>query len=503
MALSIIVLGRSARALAEPASAADSFVNSIGVNTHTTYTDTAYSQFGNVKSKLVALGVRHVRENLVAGRPDQYQALNDLAASGIKSDLILGDPSNGPAGLNALLATLKTNLLGSADSVEGPNEYDLSGDPNWASALAQYQRQLYAGVKSDPALAPFPVLGPSLSRYESGPQLGNLSDALDYGNIHSYFDGYAPETYLTSHFELAADTSGSKPVMTTEAGYHNALNWYGGHQPASEHAAAVYIPRVYMEYFRRGAVRTYAYELVDERLDPNHSSREDNFGLLRSDFSEKPAFVAVRNLITILRDPGPAFKSGSLNYSLGGDLGRLHQVLLQKRDGTFYLAMWRDDRIWDPVNRVELNVPPRAVTLTLRQPISRVEQFSPNASAAPTASYSNPTRLQLLVGPEIKIWRFVPPSKGKKIQFWTARRSVQAGGLLRVGGRVATGDRKPRVVIQRWIRGWRRVGTRRASGGGTFKRRLRLGGRGTRTAWLRAVVPNSARSRKVRVRIRG
>lgn len=504
MGLSTLMLGQPAGALADPASPADSFVDSIGVNTHTSYTDTAYSQFGSVKSKLTALGVRHVRENLVAGRPDQYQALNDLAASGIKSDLILGDPSSGQAGLNALLSTLKANLLGATDSVEGPNEYDLSGDPNWASALGQYQRQLYAGVKSDPALARLPLIGPSLSRYESGPQLGKLSNALDYGNIHSYFDGYAPETYLTSHFELAADTSGSKPVMTTEAGYPNALNWYGGHQPASEHAAAVYMPRVYMENFRRGAVRTYAYELVDEWPDPNHSIREANFGLLRNDFSEKPAFAAISNLITMLRDPGPSFRPGSLDYALSGDQNRLHRLLLQKRDGTFYLAMWRDDRIWDPVNRVELNVPPKALTLTLRQPVSRVQEFSPNAGTAPTATYTNPTRpLQLSVGPEIKIWRFVPKGgKGKKIQFWTARRSVPAGGSLKVGGRVATGDRKPRVVIQRWARGWRRVGTSRASGRGIFKKRLRLSHRG-QTAWLRAVVPHAVRSRKVRVRIRG
>ena len=41
---------------------------------------------------------------------------------------------------------------------------------------------------------------------------------------------------------------------------------------------------------------------------------EGAFGLLRNDVSEKPAFRAVKNLITILSDKGPDFEVGSMNY---------------------------------------------------------------------------------------------------------------------------------------------------------------------------------------------
>jgi hypothetical protein len=504
-----------ASALAEPARAADSFVDSIGVNTHTTFSDTAYSQFGLVKQKLSELGVRHIRENLIAGRPDQYQALNELAASGIRADLIMEDPGLGKAGLDELLAILKTQVRGATDSVEGPNEWDIRGSPNWASDLRDYQQQLYAAIRSDPTLSSLPVVGPSVVRWEAYNELGDISSLLDYGNIHSYPDGYFPESNLASHLDYARELSSSKPVMATETGYHNALDWQGGHKPASEQAAAVYMPRVYLEYFRSGVARTYAYELVDEWPDPNHDSRESNFGLLRNDFSEKPAYVAIRNLIEILGDRGPSFQPGTLNYSLGGNLADLRQVLLQKRDGTFYLALWRTSSVWDPVNRVGLDSPAKSVTVTLEQPIGSAEQYVPNRSAAPAASYPSPSSpLNLMVGPEVVILRLVPGATGDgggqaadaqpaQIKFWASKRSIRAGGRLGVGGRVAASGQSLRVGIQSWRGGWRTVRCSRTSRGGVFRENLRLPAGGpAQTERLRAVVPHMGRSRAIRVRVR-
>ena len=121
-------------ALADAATAkpADAFVDSIGVNTHTYYTGTVYYQrFNEWKAKLAELGVRHIRENLVPNRSDQYQRLNELGAMGVKLTLILGDPTNGISGLETLLSIAKNNLRSSLAALEGPNEFDLSGRSNW------------------------------------------------------------------------------------------------------------------------------------------------------------------------------------------------------------------------------------------------------------------------------------------------------------------------------------------------------------------------------------
>ena len=98
--------------------------------------------------------------------------------------------------------------------------------------------------------------------------------------------------------------------------------------------------RIFLEYFSRGVARTFAYELVD--AGPNQRRPEiRTSALLRNDLSEKPAFIALRDAIATLADPGPAFSPESLDYSLGGGQADLRELLLQKRDGSFYLALWR------------------------------------------------------------------------------------------------------------------------------------------------------------------
>ncbi|MDX6590629.1 MAG: hypothetical protein QOI84_1903, partial [Solirubrobacterales bacterium] len=117
--LAIALLAPSpAGAVTVKAKSADSFVGSIGVGVHLSYTDTPYyGQFTTVKQRLQELGVRHVRDDLVPNRPDQYQALSSLAGVGIKSTLILGSPKSGFSVLdNQLIPTLKGPLAGKVDA---------------------------------------------------------------------------------------------------------------------------------------------------------------------------------------------------------------------------------------------------------------------------------------------------------------------------------------------------------------------------------------------------
>ena len=169
------------------------------------------------------------------------------------------------------------------------------------------------------------------------------------------------------------------------------------------------MPRAFLEHYRRGVSRTYSYELLDEFPDPGLTNRESNFGLLRNDLSKKPAFDAVANLIGILKDPGSSFAPGSLDYSLGGNVENLRQVLLQKRDGSFYLALWRASSVWDAVTQTTLNPGSPDVSISFRQPISSIQLYAPNVSSAPMSSVSNPTGpLSYAVGPQVQILRITP-----------------------------------------------------------------------------------------------
>lgn len=402
-----------ATAGAETARTADSFVESIGVNVHLGYYGTPYQdRFEAVEERLEELGVRHVRSRLYPDAPGIYQALGELASEGIDSTLIVGDPSEEPSALEAMLSTLGTTLAGSVDAVEGPNEYSTSGDLEWKANLIAYQRRLYEGIKGDPALSSLPVIGPSIVHGDQ-PELGDISDLLDYGNIHSYPEGNPPEYKMGAIVERATYNSGLKPIVATETGYTNAIEWTptgpGENKPVSEEAAAVYLPRLFFEYFIRHIARTFSYELVDDHPNPGLDEREEHFGLLRNDLSAKPAFIALRNTIKILEDPGPAFSPGSLDYSLSEGGAPLHSVLLQKRDGRFYLALWRLESVWNPDERKALVGAAEPVTISVKPGIQAYAVYSPSVSAEPVVSASEPTEsLTVDIGPGVTIVELEP-----------------------------------------------------------------------------------------------
>lgn len=394
------------------AKSAASFTESIGVDTHFSYTDTPYvNRFQEVKAKLVELGVHHIREDLLPGRPDQYTRLNELAQAGIGSTLIMGSPENGTAGLEELLSIAHTKLSG-VDALEGPNEpYSQDENPNWTTTTDAYQQALHEKAATTPQLASLPIVGPTTIFWQNG-ELGNISPWLNYGDIHPYSGGYPPEEYLERHVDFAALSSGSKPLMATETGFHNAMNWKGDFPPTSEAATAVYTPRIFLDYFQEGIARTFDYELVDEFPDASGEEREAHFGLLRNDLSPKPAFTALKNLISIVGEGDESFVPGALDYSIGGNTEKLHQMLLQKADGSFYLALWRSLSVWDPVKQVPLSPPTKPVTVQLGQPLASAAEYMPNKSSAPLAQLPTSGTLPVNVGPEVVILKLDPTDGG-------------------------------------------------------------------------------------------
>jgi hypothetical protein len=416
---SLAVLVAAVTALA-PASAgavtaksADSFVESIGVNVHLGYTDTPYvSSFSTVEQRLGELGVRHVRDGIAPGETAHYQRLHELAARGVRSTLILGSPSQSSSALPEMLAALKTTALsGAVEAVEGWNEPYVNTEAT-KSKVIENQRLLYEGIKNDAALNSLTVLGPSIIRNENH-LLGPISAYLDGGNMHSYPEGEPPEYQIEALLKRTADSSPERPTYATETGYTNATKWSppnkGENRPVPEEVSATYVPRLFFEYWNRHIVRTFAYELLDEFANPELNEREDHFGLLRNDLSEKPAFVALHNTIAILADPGAATTPGSLSYSIEDKgVAKLHSTLLEKRDGSFYLALWRLQRVWNPETRQAETPAPESLTVNLPGGVSSYAVYEPNKSSTPVSSGGASKALSVGVGAAVTIVKLVP-----------------------------------------------------------------------------------------------
>jgi hypothetical protein len=467
LAASVVALIAPASASAATARPADDFVDSVGVNTHLGYSDTVYRYHDLVERKLRELGVRHIRDGVTPNKPGVYRAIRNLASAGIRSNLIVGDPLGrwGFGTIRDQLALIKREVLSSVDALEGPNEYNNNAgdrDRNWDATLREYQRRLYTQVKADPSLSRLPVLAPSIIGRSAHERLGDISRYLDYGNVHSYPGGQPPENYSVTQARLneARTVSGRKPIQATETGYHNGVNIFRsfGHRPASEQAAAVYMPRLYLEYFRRGIARTFAYELINQRRDPDRDHPEADFGLLRNDFSEKPAYVALRRLTGLLSDRGPRFAPRTLNYRVAGAPSSLRQLLLQKRDGTFYLALWNSVSVWDQTNVFALRPANKWVRLKLRGTARKLEVFRPNQSGAPVGGRSNSRGLPLQLSPNVTVVKIVPG--GRSCSGHRLSRLLRAAERRRIRALARARCTRPMTVrqtrrierLKRWLR---------------------------------------------------
>ncbi|HYF71624.1 MAG TPA: hypothetical protein VD864_02320, partial [Nocardioides sp.] len=273
---------------------ADSLVDSYGVGIHLNFLDTPYADEVRVAAALKDLGVRHVRDDLFLGPHAQYAAMRTVAEqAGVRFDLIMGRPDR-PGTPEDYVETVATELPRSAvESLEGVNEWDLFGDgADWVAEMSTWQRRLYTAAKGNPATAHLPVLAPSLAFGRNYSQTGDLSPYADVANAHIYPGGFPPSNLIGQISQAVRQLVTGKPLITTEAGYHNAVNTTNGHRPVPEDVAGVYLPRLLLEHVLRGEQRVYSYELLDEFEDPGAVNPEAHFGLLRRDWSPKPAFTA-------------------------------------------------------------------------------------------------------------------------------------------------------------------------------------------------------------------
>ena len=373
------VVPAASAAIVNPKSA-PAFRDSVGVVTHIVYYDTAYADWDRVVARLEELGVRHLREGVYANPTARwrdwneryYRAVELAAARGMRFTFGMNPPGAGTGTLDQVLGVVSGRLRHAVEALEAPNEFDkYVGGPRWPSVLSAYGRDLHRKAQAKRSLRSLPILGPSFATPEGPLRVGDQRKWLDVGNIHPYTGGLSPDPeHVKAELARAGVTARGKPVWATEAGFHNALRSSSSDQaPVSEAAGAVYLLRTFLEHFRSGIRRTYAYELVDEKPDPSGRDAEQHFGLLRNDFSRKPAYNALRNLLTVVGREGGRPSLRPLRIRLAGSKGDVRRLVLQKADGSYVVALWRLASVWDRDRRRALHVPSRS--LTVRVPGAR------------------------------------------------------------------------------------------------------------------------------------
>lgn len=337
----------------------EAFLDAIGVNTH--MWDAYQSdgrRFDQLRSRLLELGVRHVRDS-ANGNYDAYAGrLNELGQHGVRFNLIV-DPRPPAEGVRNGLDFV-TGVRDCVDSVEGPNEFDNSGRTDWRAELITFQDDLFTSCRKlfGPDLR---VVAPSFvstAAYTTMPEVGRFADC---SNLHAYFASNLPETTGFGVLELtgygsipwamakaAAQVPGA-PVYVTESGYPTDVTAGAPPWAVPDAIAARYLPRLLAGFFEAGAKRIYLHELLD-RPDGSEPAGQTRFGLLREDeaMSPKPAFTALRDMIGILGSQAAARPASRRTAVwLEGDLTDVRTMTLRSRDGRIHVLIWIEQASWD------------------------------------------------------------------------------------------------------------------------------------------------------------
>ena len=395
---------RSQAALqAKPQGALD-FVNSIGVNTHLNYFDRIYGNFPLLEQELKSVGIRHLRDGVHVQNQDYNDALYGrwikLGTLGVRFDAVV-DPRSNLGPLNAALLEQVDRLAGhTIESFEGPNELDISNVADWPSVDRNYGMSLFESTRAMMGPSQARVIGPSLALAFHAPQLGNISSQIDEGNLHPYPAGKMPSIVFPEQIELAKIMAGDKGIVFTESGYHNAINDHRGQPGISEAAAAKYIPRLFLEDFAHGVLRTYLYEFMDETTDPGLDDAELHWGLLRADGSEKPAFLALKNLIAELSDRAEPAQLEPLDWTLSPTDSHIHCLLLEKSSGKFDLVFWQEVSSYDLRRGLDIDNPSIPSVLTLGRRARNVTVFDPVKQSAPVHTFDHPKSVPLGIADE-------------------------------------------------------------------------------------------------------
>ena len=82
---------------------------------------------------------------------------------------------------------------------------------------------------------------------------------------------------------------------------------------------------------------------------------------------------------------------------------RVYSTLLQKSDGSFWLALFRNVTVYDTEKLKDIEVEPIEVSLRLRKKAREIEVYVPNNSDQPSMEFRNSRRLSLPLGKELVI----------------------------------------------------------------------------------------------------
>lgn len=393
------------------------------------------------EAQYIYLGVRNNRDGGVTTPTGVTNAINLHNSTlipgvnpGVKASLLTISQPGWPTipqfmGYAESLAT--AGALLAIEGVNEPHNFGVTyngryggGGGDWLP-VAQFTRDLRAAVVADPWISTYPVFSPSETGAESGnyglqwtqiPKGGadptkqtaaGVPDGTiyyDFANAHNYVCSIFPDPVRPNQAWLASDPSVNQPGFDGEYG-NNGVTWgakYAGYTPTqlltlpkvttetgwqtgsgkgfvSEDTQGKVLLNTLLDQFKRGWAYTFFYELYDG------GTSLGTWGLFHSDKSPKLAATYFHNLTSALVDVSYG-SLGQLPYSFTGP-ATVHDLLLQRSDGQFFLILWNE--------RVPGDGGSDDIPLDLGQTFSSIDIYDPTVGTGIQRTYPSTRSLTL------------------------------------------------------------------------------------------------------------
>lgn len=400
------------------------FSDAVGICTHPSWRNRLW---GSVDwgSALLETGVKNTRGKIGAGAVGHAAVadLQNLFREGVKICATIADEN-----LDRRIAKANIDFLASEvgarnlSGIESANEFNKpsSRPADWAAQLRDFQDWLHETVRSTPELAGVPVIGPSIwgRLTEDYIALGSLEHDLDRGNLHYYTGGRRPtlagrprrsdegggrgEYSMADAIREAQVVAPGKPMWITEYGYPVAGPRLRLSETfITETAAAKYLIRGLFDAFGEGVEKIFIYSLIDDV----HRSPPRYHGLMDGALRRRPAFDAVKNLMTLFGDRGAASTSRVLDFSLRPLPDQIKYQLFQADDHTFLLTIYQDVDSYDRMTKQDIEVAPVSVGLTLAQRATKMEVFAPTMDLRVRQTATDANDLTIPVSDHVSVVR--------------------------------------------------------------------------------------------------
>jgi hypothetical protein len=296
--------------------------------------------------------------------------------------------------------------------------------------LARYQRDFYAAIKADPILGTAGHNYPVWTATDAGgaqqqnvglhfltipegavgvnPEFPAGTKYADVACVHNYFctgsshannrtwkaAGIDGNNSLSSNFGrtwargyvgYTNEQLEALPRVSTETGVRVELTGDVVTVRVSEHEQGLNYMSCYLSHFTRGFQYTAIYILRD-RVDEDGNQA---FGLFTPSNEPRISAHYMHNLTTILQDTASIANPGTLRYGLSARPTTVHDLLLQKEDGTMVLTVWGEKN--------GLNATADNIEVLFEENIGKINVYNPGQytvadetiGTRPVATYTN------------------------------------------------------------------------------------------------------------------